>query len=300
MEVIYLNDYKKINSKINNLSLVLGYFDGLHIGHQQLINFAKFNSRGPIGVITFDRPLKSIEGSLMSLETKIEYMKELEVDYLFVIKVDDNFRHMSYIDFINKILKRLFPLSLYCGNDFTFGYEAKGNVSDLKMAFANVKVINYINDSNFKKISSSNIRKLISSGEVKEANFLLGRPYIICGSVEQGYQEGTKIGIPTANLNEDCDYVKPKNGVYITKCKVDNKIYKSVTNVGKHPTVNMLPSPLIETHIIDLNKNIYGKKITIFFIDRLRDEIKFDSLDELKKQIDKDISDTLEYFNYKV
>lgn len=299
MEVIYLKDYKHINFKIDNLSLVLGYFDGVHIGHQQLINFAKFNSRGPIGVITFDRPLKSIEGCLTSIEEKIDLMKEMKVDYLFVMKVDDNFKHISYIDFINKILKKMNPISLYCGNDFTFGYEAKGNVYDLKMTFSNVKVINYVNDCNHKKISSTNIKKLIKNGEVKEASLFLGRYYSLSGSIEHGFNEGIKLGFPTANLNLAVDYVLPKEGVYITKTKIDNKMYKSITNIGVHPTVNEVLTPTIETYIIGLNRNLYGKQIVVFFYKRLRDELKFDTIQKLEEQIKKDEKDTLEYLAYK-
>jgi riboflavin kinase/FMN adenylyltransferase len=296
MEVEYIKDYKHIDYNIDKLSLVLGYFDGLHIGHEQLINFAKFNSKGPVGVITFDRPLKSIEGCLTSLDQKIDLLKELKVDYVFVIVASDDFRHMSYIDFINKVLKKLNPVTLYCGNDFSFGYEAKGDVNDLKMAFSDVKVVNYVNDYNHKKISSSNIKKLIKSGDVKEASVFLGRPYSLRGTIGHGFQEGTKLGTPTANITLPVDYVIPKDGVYITKTKVDKRTYKSVTNIGTHPTINQIEKPIIETFIIGLNRNIYGKDITIYFYKRLRDEVKFENTNKLEEQIKKDIEETNNFF----
>jgi len=296
MEVQYIKDYRHINSSVEKLSLVLGYFDGLHIGHEQLINFAKFNSKGPVGVITFDRPLKSIEGCLTSLEQKIDRLRELKIDYVYVIVASDDFRHMSYIDFISKVLKKLNPVTLYCGNDFTFGYEAKGDVNDLKMAFSDVKVVSYVNDFNHKKISSSNIKKLIKSGDVKEASVFLGRPYSLRGTIGRGFQEGTKLGTPTANIALPVDYIIPKDGVYITKTKVDKRTYRSVTNIGTHPTVNQIEKPIIETYIIGLNRNIYGKDITIYFYNRLRDEVKFESVEKLEEQIKKDVDSTNRFF----
>jgi len=296
MEVLYLKDYKHIKTDVENLSLVLGYFDGLHIGHEQLINFSIFNSKGPVGVLTFDRPLKSIEGCLTSLSEKLELLRQMKVDYVFVIQVDDNLRHMSYIDFINKVLKRIGPKTLYCGNDFTFGYEAKGNVYDLKMAFSDVKIINYVNDFSHKKISSTNIKNLIKSGDVKEASVFLGRKYFVTGTIGRGFQEGSKLGTPTANITLDADYVIPKNGVYFTKTKIDNRTYKSVTNVGVHPTINKLNTPIIETFIIGLNRNIYGKHMKLFFYDRLRDEVTFKNVNELEKQIKEDVQKTADFF----
>ena len=136
MEVKYIKDLKGFDFTIENLSLVLGYFDGLHIGHMHLINYAKMNSSGPVGVVTFDEPLKPVEGQITTLEEKISLLNKLKIDYLFVLMVDENFRHLSYIDFINKILKRFNPKMIFCGNDYTFGYNAKGNVFDLKMAFS--------------------------------------------------------------------------------------------------------------------------------------------------------------------
>ena len=295
MEVRYIKDFKHIDSNINNLNLVLGYFDGLHIGHVHLIKYAKMNSDGPVGVVTFDKPLKSIEGQITTLDEKIALIEELKVDYVFVLVADDKFKHMSYIDFINKVLKKFSPKVIFCGNDYTFGYEAKGNVYDLKMAFANVQVVNYVNDYNRKKISSSSIKNLIKDGQVKEASVFLGRPYSLSGTVSHGFQEGTKLGRPTANLESVGNLVTPKDGVYITRIKIDKKIYDSITNIGTHPTVNKVEKPIIETYVMGFNKNLYGKEIKIYFYKRLRDEIKFASVSELEDQVTKDIKCASEY-----
>lgn len=295
MEVRYIKDFKHIDSNIKNLSLVLGYFDGVHIGHVHLINYAKMNSNGPVGVVTFDKPLKSIEGSITTLDEKIELIEQLKIDYVFVLVVDDKFKHMSYIDFINKVLKKFNPKTIFCGNDFTFGYEAKGNVYDLKMTFANVQVMNYVNDYNHKKISSSNIKKLIKDGQVKEASVFLGRQYALIGTVSHGFKEGTKLGRPTANLEPIENLIIPKDGVYITRTKIDKKLYDSITNIGTHPTINKVEKSTIETYVMGLNKNLYGKEITIYFYKRLRDEVKFESIEKLEGQITKDIDDAVEY-----
>ena len=295
MEVKYIKDFKHIDSNIKNLSLVLGYFDGVHIGHVHLINYAKMNSNGPVGVVTFDKPLKSIEGQITTLDEKIELIEQLKIDYVFVLVVDDKFKHMSYIDFINKVLKKMNPKTIFCGNDYTFGYEAKGNVYDLKMTFANVQVMNYVNDYNHKKISSSNIKKLIKDGQVKEASVFLGRQYALIGTVSHGFNEGTKLGRPTANLEPIENLIIPKEGVYITRTKIDKKLYDSITNIGTHPTINKVEKPTIETYIMGLNKNLYGKEITVYFYNRLRDEVKFESVEKLEDQITKDIDNAVEY-----
>lgn len=295
MEVRYIKDFKHIDTDIKNLSLVLGYFDGLHIGHVHLINYAKMNSDGPVGVVTFDKPLKSIEGQITTLDEKIALIEELKVDYVFVLVADDKFKHMSYIDFINKVLKKFNPKTIFCGNDYTFGYEAKGDVYDLKMAFANVQVMNYVNDFNRKKISSSGIKKLIKDGQVKEASVFLGRQYALIGTVSHGFKEGTKLGRPTANLEPVTNLVIPKDGVYITRTKIDKKMYDSLTNIGTHPTINKVEKPTIETYVFGFNKNLYGKEITVYFYKRLRDEIKFDSVEDLEDQIAKDINEASEY-----
>ena len=295
MEVKYIKEFKQIDSGIKNLRLVIGYFDAVPGGHAHLINYAKLNSEGPIGVITFDKPLKSIEGSLTTVDERIELLRKIGVDYVFVFVVNDKFKHLSYIDFINKVLKKFNPHALFCGNDFTFGYEAKGNVLDLKMAFANVEVMNYVNDYKHKKISSSNIKKLIKDGQVKEASIFLGRPYALIGTVSHGFNEGNKLGRPTANLIPIGDLVVPKDGVYITKTKVDNKIYNSITNIGTHPTINQVEKSTIETNIFDFNKDLYGKTIIIYFYKRLRDEIKFSNIKELEEQINKDCLEAIKY-----
>jgi len=299
MKIIYLKDYQDINVDIKNLSLVLGYFDGVHIGHSQLINYARSQTEGSLGVLTFDRPLKNIEGSITNIDLKAKLIGNLGVDYLFVVVCDDNFKKMSYIDFVTKVLKKINPTCLYCGPDFKYGYCAQGGIDYLKSRFNQVYVLNYVKDHFGEKISSTEIKNLIKEGKMYEASRWLGRSYIISGTIIHGKNNGEKIGFPTANLLPDYNYVIPKNGVYITHILIDGVNYKAITNIGVHPTIDKLEVPSIETYIIDCDKDLYDKKAYLFFLKFLREETKFNSLEDLKNQINKDKEDALHYYLYK-
>lgn len=302
MEIIYLRSVKDIKTDIPELGLVLGYFDGVHIGHAQLISFAKQNTkRGSLGVLTFDRPLKTVEGNLMSVEDKAEAMANLGVDYLFIIVCDDNLKKMSYITFVEDVLKKFNPKELFCGPDFKYGYEAQGDVNYLKTVFKNTYVLGYVKDHFGEKISSSSIKKSILKGEIEEANRHLGRIYRVNGAVTHGFKEGSQIGFPTANLLPDTNYVLPPNGVYFTKTLINGTLYNSITNIGVHPTINRIPSPSIETYIIDRDfDSLYGCYLKTYFYKRLRPEVEFNSVDELAAQIANDVAAAKDFFAYQV
>ena len=300
METIFIKSPKDIKRDISNLGLVLGYFDGVHIGHAQLINYAKSNTRkGSLGVLSFDRALKSIEGSLIDISDKEKEMEKLGVDYLFIIICTDQFKHLTYEEFTNSYLKAFSPAKLFCGADFKFGYGAKGDVSYLKSRFNEVYVLNYVLDHNENKVSSTNIKELIKEGNVEEADRYLGKPYKIKGGVIHGLNNGKIINFPTANLLPSTDYVIPSNGVYFTKAIIDDATYISVTNIGVHPTIDKLERPTIETFVIDYDGDLYGKSIGILFFKKERDEEQFGSLEELKNKIESDIINAEHYFKYK-
>lgn len=299
METIYLRNISDIKKEIPNLSLVLGFFDGVHIGHSQLISFARDNTpNGSLGVLTFDKALKSIEGVLMSNEDKEREMEKLGVDYLFVIVCDDDFKHIIYTQFVDNILKKFNPTKIFCGPDFKYGYEAKGDVAYLKTRFSQVYVLNFVKDFNEDKISSTRIKELIKNGEVQEAKRYLGKPYKITGTVVHGLNNGIKLGFPTANINPLANYVVPKRGVYFTKTEVDGVLYNSVTNIGLHPSLSPLNNFSIETNIIGYDKNIYGENISIYFYLFERNEITFSSLEELKERINEDVHECQKFFKY--
>ena len=213
------------------------------------------------------------------------------------IKIDGlskKFRKKNVLDNISVEFK---PNKIFCGPDFHFGYKAQGNVDVLKQSFNNVIVLNYVNDYDGTKISSSIIKEYISRGEIKNANRFLGYEYYIKGIVVKGKRNGKKIGFPTINLKLDTNYVIPKNGVYITKTKIGNKLYPSMTNVGTHPTIDELNEAIIETHILDFDETLYGEEVEIKFLDYIRNEIKFNSIDELKEELSRNREIVRQYFD---
>lgn len=297
MEIIYLENIEKIK-EIKNLSLVLGYFDGLHIGHINLINFAINNSRGPVGVLTFDKPIKNVNGLITSIDDKIRILNDLKVDYLLVARVDEKFINTSYIDFVDKILKEINPIKIFCGPDYRFGKSAKGDVYYLNERFNNLFIVDFVNDNLKNKISSTKIRQLIKDGSINEVVRYLGREYSISGIVVHGDNLGNKLGFPTINLSLSFDYVLPKKGVYISKVLINGKKYDSITNIGTNPTITDSKDIKIETFIFDFNEEIYNNKISIFFLERLRDEKKFSSIDKLVEQLKIDKENAINYFRF--
>lgn len=298
MSVIYLKDFIDLKDITPGSSLVLGNFDGVHIGHYQLISFARYSTKGRLAIVTFDSSLKNDDKHvLLSFDDKIKKFNELGVDDVYVFKCDENFKSMSCFDFIDKILITFKPNKIFCGPDFRFGYKAQGNVDVLKQSFNNVIVLNYVNDYDGTKISSSIIKEYISRGEIKNANRFLGYEYYIKGIVVKGKRNGKKIGFPTINLKLDTNYVIPKTGVYITKTKIGNKLYPSMTNVGTHPTIDELNAAIIETHILDFDETLYGEEVEIKFLDYIRNEIKFNSIDELKEELSRNREIVRQYFD---
>ena len=297
MKVYYIDNINEFSINISNLSLVLGLFDGVHIGHAQLISFARSNTPNKsLGLLTFDRTLKDNEGVLINEYDKEKRFEELGVDHLFIIKADDEFKKTSYEKFVDCLINNFHPKKIFCGPDFRYGYLAKGDVDYLKMRFSSVYVLDFIKDFNENKIASSTIKKLIRDGEVKEANIFLGRPYKIRGKVIHGKENGRKIGFKTANILPEVEYVMPKRGVYFTKTEVDGVLFNSITNIGIHPSISPLKQILIETHIFDFDFDIYDENISVYFYEFERDEKTFASLDELKEQINLDKSNAKKYF----
>ena len=297
MKIYLIKNTNEIPNDLKNLSLVLGLFDGVHLGHQGLIKYAYENSKGnKLGVLTFDKALKDSSFSLMNLKDKEIELSKLPIDYLFVLMCDENLKRMSHEDFLNNILDKFKPHSIFCGPDFRFGYKALGDVEYLKSHFEKVSIFSFVEDEFGNKISSSYIKRLIHSGEISLANKFLTRPYKICGNVVSGLHNGHELGFPTANILPSINYVLPNNGVYFTKVVIDGEEFIAVTNVGIHPTIDKLENPIIESHILDCKKDLYNKKIDLYIYKKERDEITFKNLDELKSQISKDKENCIKYF----
>ena len=293
MKTILL-DYKKPTERFDALSMCLGYFDGVHLGHQALIKYARKNAKHILGLLTFSKPISTLVDNgktkevLTSLDDRFKIISKLGVDFYFVTQVDKEFTELSDLDFI-EILRKMNVKEIFVGKDFRYGAKAKGTISTLKDYF-DVQVID-IENVNGEKVSTQKIDKLLLEGNIKEANDLLGHNYSVVGTIVSGTHIGTEIGYPTLNLKLSDNYVLPKFGVYKTICYVDNVPHVSITNVGVKPTVGEHFEPGIEVHLKDFKGEIKGDIINLEFLQFIRPEMKFSSKKELKNQIAKDIKE---------
>ena len=289
-----------LNSKHRRGVIAIGNFDGIHLGHQKVINDAKKKAkknRLPFGLMTFEPvPVmffnKKIKNHrINSLEQKKDQLKKLKLNFLIVIKFNKKFSSLSPEEFIKKIIhKKTNCRFLYVSKNFKFGFKRKGNIETLKKYekqydFKNVIVKPF--KVKKKTISSTFIRKKIRKGHIEEVNKLLNRNWSIKGKVIKGQKRGRKIGFPTCNLKLG-SYAIPRLGVYAVKVKTNNTNNNGIANIGYRPTFNG-QSLLLETNIFGINKNLYNKVITVGFKKFLRAEKKFKSFEYLKKQIKIDI-----------
>ena len=290
---------KKLNIKPS--AAVIGNFDGVHRGHLEVLKNAKvFSSKSnlPLSVLTFDphpREFFSKEKTNFLLQTvldKAEALSKNNIDYLINLKFDDLLSELSPEQFVEKVLSESLSLKhIFVGKDFKFGKDRAGDINSLKsfglkyrIGLSSIKLKNQDGTS----ISSTKIRNNLKKGKIKEANELLGRPYMISGLVIEGDKRGRQIGFPTANVSLG-KLIRPAFGVYAVLIEgIENKVLRGIANIGRRPTVNDR-GVLLEVNIFDFNEDIYGKKIFISLIDFIRDEKKFDGIENLKKQIVMDV-----------
>ncbi|MDR1698066.1 MAG: riboflavin biosynthesis protein RibF [Erysipelotrichaceae bacterium] len=293
MEIIRL-DLANIKP-VKKLTLCLGYFDGIHTGHQAVIKTALDNSlNGPVGVLTFSMAPGAVlkkyqrEKVLTSIEDRARILEEIGVSYLFVLEFNEQISKLSADDFLLRIINKIRPQLIVCGEDYHFGVRGSGNWKTLKKYF-NV-MVTPIYPSSENKVSSTRIFNMIENGEVDLVKEYLGYRYTITGRVDKGDGIGSKELVPTANITLLHNYLLPKNGVYFVKIRIKNypALY-GLANIGVIPTLKNLPEPRLEIYIDDFNDNIYGQMVMIEFRVFIREEMKFASVTELKKQIDKDI-----------
>ena len=295
---IYKN--ANLNKKHHKGVIAIGNFDGIHLGHQKVINEARKKAKSkklPFGIITFEPvPVMYFNSKIKnhrinSLEQKKIQLKKLKLDFLIIIKFNKIFSSLTAEKFIKEIIYNKTKCSfLYVSKNFKFGYKRRGNIQTLKKyeKLYNFKsLITKPYKKNKKIISSTLIRKKIINGKIREANTLLNREWNIKGKVIKGRQLGRKIGFPTCNLQLN-DYIVPRNGVYAVKVKGSNFNKKGIANVGFRPTFNG-KKLLLETNIFGIDKNLYNKEIDISFKKFIRREKKFKNLEHLKKQIKIDI-----------
>ncbi len=290
-----------LKTALGPVALALGFFDGIHLGHQRLLSECESlatRTDARSGLLSFDRhPLMEIFPRyapflLMTNEEKAEKALEFGMDYVIFLPFSNKLRKLSPDDFIFSLLLSVFDLrGVVCGFNYSFGYKGKGNAEELKRVLAKKNIPVIISpalNSEGRTVSSTVIRELLETGDVQSAQELLGRAYALNGTIQQGKHLGRQYKIPTANLKTDTLKIMPKSGVYFTRITVDGKSYDGLTNLGHNPTFKDHPYS-IETYIYDFNEDIYGKPVKLEFLKRIRSDMKFDSVDALFKQIHSDI-----------
>lgn len=290
MEIIQFN-YKNVTKCKEDISLCLGYFDGVHVGHQSIIKKA-LNEGYKVGVLTFDNSPSIVlkknpnNEALTSVADKAEILNDLGVDYLYIMAFDYESSNLTKKQFVD-ILKVIGPKQILCGDDFRFGKNGEGDCSFL-MDYFKLHVVSLLKIDN-EKVSSRRIRELIQEGNVSKVNLWLGRPYRVSGLVVEGKRNGRLISFPTANMELDYFYVYPKVGVYIGYAYPYGEKHRCIINVGTHPSIDPLKEPIIEVHIIDFDGLLYGLNLFVSFIQFVREEEYFKNIEDLKTQLTKDV-----------
>ena len=291
-------------------SLAVGFFDGVHKGHQAVIQNAKEMAKQlniESAVMTFDPHPSIVLGGrkekvfyITPLQQKLDVLEEFGVENVFVVNFTSDFAKLSPEDFIQYFIKDLNVKHVTAGFDFSFGKFGQGKMEtmqELSNGEYGVTVIDKQSDVE-EKISSTRIRAYLQDGEMESAAKLLGRAFEVPGIVVHGDKRGRTIGFPTANIQSMEGSFIPATGVYAVKILVQNKWYDGVCNVGYKPTFkNPEDKQLsIEVHILDFDKNIYGEEVKVGWYKRIRSEKKFDGIESLKAQIEKDKNEAIEYF----
>ena len=300
-----LNDIGKNQFSGLDPVMVIGFFDGVHKGHQKIINMCKDSSdkKGAASIVlTFDRPPLNIDKSrtykklILPFEEKLKILEDIGVDFIVTAEISPEFLSMSPKDFCKDILLGIFGVKeLFIGEGFRFGYRASGDVRLLKsyLGSAGVRVneVKLLGSDEDKIISSTNIRDYYKEGNILKIRELLGRDPYINGVVVKGAGRGEDLGFPTANLAVSDTLVIPRDGVYFGTVSImedDVTRLPATINIGDNPTFG-ISKKWIEAHIMDFNKKLYNKEIKIKFLKRHRDEVKFNNSDELVDQIREDV-----------
>ena len=292
--IIY--DFSKLDLKKDSI-VTIGKFDSVHKGHQKLIKYtveyAKKHNLISIAIV-----IKKKNLSIYNTEENNSFIKALGINYIIVIDFLPEFYTMEAKEFFNKLIEYYRMKHIAVGADFAFGKDRMGDSEFLKkyskecgIGVSFIKFLNYKGD----KISSSNIRETLSNGDMTSVNRMLGREYSMSGLVVHGNALGRKIGYPTANLEIPKNIFIPKMGVYSSTVKIGNSdtIYHALTFIG---VSNINKELRVESHLLDFSKMIYGKKITVVLLKYIRDNIKVNSIDEVKKLLENDEKKIRKYF----
>jgi riboflavin kinase/FMN adenylyltransferase len=282
--------------------LAIGFFDGVHLGHQQIIRQTIADARQHHGialVLTFDKHPNAIVAPektpplIYSLPQKLRAIQSLGIEDILLIGFDKEFSQQSGEEFVRALARDFGKIHSICvGADFAFGHKRSGNVALLKKLGTELHfLVHGISAVSLdgQAVSSTRIREMIRAGNLDDASQMLGRPYGICGKVVAGDKLGRTLGFPTANLDID-GLVLPPNGVYAAVTRNEGRLYRAALNIGVRPTVAAGRQQRVEAHLLDFDGDLYGRELEIEIGEKLREEKKFGSPRELKEQITKDIA----------
>ena len=294
------------SAKIQASAVAIGNFDGVHLGHQallgEMVTEARRRKVASVVLTFFPHPVEVLRPGthlerLTTAAEKLKFLEKLGVDSVVVAPFDEALAALSPEAFFQKFLvEGLKARSLHVGFNFNFGKGRAGNIDTLRK-LSGEQGIDVFEKTPFTKagvkVDSTTIRNRILEGDVTGATELLGRPYRVEGQVQHGEHRGGTLGFPTANLHASYDKVLPKNGVYVTRVEWQKQFFRSVTNVGVKPTFQKGETPpktvTIEVHILDFEAKLYDEFLQLDFLERIRDEKKFNSVEELKARITKDV-----------
>ena len=293
----------KIHSSLEKtnkpLTLTMGSFDGVHQGHQFVIEQLKMKAEeisGQTGVIIFEPHPRIILGKvqnpflIQSLEEKKAALENAGVHHLYIIPFDKEVANFTASQFLDSILTKIKPKVFLMGYDHLFGKNREGDfhLTQKLCALHNIECQQLKASCNENPVSSTKIRASLSGGDVKKAALLMGRPYSIAGIITKGKQLGQTIGFPTANIEiRDHFKILPKIGSYAVWVEINAKKFKGMLNIGSNPTVGGAQQT-IEVNIFDFNQDIYGENIYVYFMDKIRNEVKFPTIEVLKAQLHED------------
>jgi len=291
MKVVNLNP--SITKDSNGLTISIGVFDGIHLGHKKILN--KLLRFCPCGVLTFYRHPRSGVRLLQTFCERLRLFKEMGINKVFVVSKKDNLFSLSAEQFVTEIIEPLNIKRIIVGTDFRLGHNRDTDVNEFekicKKHDISVDKVDMVLEGHNKKLSSTEIREKVLEGKMKEVSSLLGRPFAVKGFVVKGAGLGAKIGFSTANITpHPTKKVVPANSVYITRTNIKDITYPSITYVGTNPTLKGGKYYSIETHIPGFTDDLHGKVIEVEFLSKTRSEIKFNSVSELIEAIKKDIS----------
>ena len=286
-----------------NFGMAIGNFDGFHLGHQKILDsmlgFCQKHNMALMVMTFVPHPRAVLRGEKQFLindyQNRRRFMEKSGLDVLYEVKFDLQFSGLSPEIFLQKYVGKESGVGcFFLGHDFSFGKNKTGGRSLVeKYCHKNgirVEVLDEFEEEG-EIISSSRIRNLLKQGSVKKANELLGREFFLEGSVVRGVARGRGMGFPTANLDFKEDLILPASGVYVTKVIYRENTYSALTNVGRNPTFEDSDKFTVETHILDFKRDLYGDEIKVCFVEKMRDEKKFRSSDELKEQLERDVAE---------